>query len=141
MSKPIYMVVGCPGSGKSWVCEQLKDKYNYIRHDDFIGKGKDAYLSAILEASKSSEKPILIETPFSISQLKDPLERAGLKINTNFIVENDSVIKERYMQREKAEIPPGHLTRQKTYKQRAVEYDGFAGKSDEVLKKLSEPNE
>ena len=117
--KEIFMVVGSPGSGKSWVNNQLKDSYDYIPHDDYIGtqnKGiSKTYHQAITEKAQSSSKPILIESPFSISQIKDPLEKEGYIVTPIFIVEPDAVISDRYRAREGKEIPKGHLSRQQTY--------------------------
>lgn len=132
MSGSVFIVVGCPGSGKSWVCEQLGHKFDHLKHDDFIGKD---YGSALAEASKGN-KPVLAETPFSISQLKEPLEAKGIKVVPVFISEPDGVIEERYLKRNGKPIPTGHLTRQKTYAERAKLYGAFIGTAQEVLEHL-----
>lgn len=138
MTKPkIYMVVGCPGSGKSWVCDQLKDKFTYLNHDGYIHlKQPGSYVKAILEKAEDSSKPILIEAPFSISQTKDPLEDKGYDVECVYIIEDHNIISDRYKKRERKDIPPGHLTRQNTYLQRAKDSKAFTGTSDEVLKHL-----
>lgn len=136
----IYMVVGCPGAGKSWVCEQLTDKFKYVHHDGFIylKTGPKAYVDAILEAAEDekNKKPILIEAPFSISQTKDPLEAKGYPVECVYIIEDHRVIADRYKKRDSKEIPRGHLTRQNTYLQRAKNSKAFTGTSDEVLEHL-----
>jgi shikimate kinase len=130
----IYLVVGVPGVGKSWVCEQLKAKFLYLRHDDYIGRPeRDAYLSAILRASEALEKPVLIEAPFSVSQIKEPLERMRRTVVPVFIVEDRKTLAERYMRRENRPIPQGHLTRQDTYQKRATEGGHFQGTSTQAL--------
>lgn len=139
--RKIYMVVGCPGSGKSWVTEQLKDKFSHIRHDDFVGKGADAYLKEIVKQTKGEGKPLLIESPFSIRQLKDPLEKNGAKVECVFIQEKNGVIEDRYQTRESKPIPQGHLTRQQTYAERASEYKSFYGTSQQVLDYLKDKDE
>lgn len=138
MKPEIFMVVGVPGSGKTWVCAHLVDKFNYIHHDLYISKQlpKGAYVRAIMEAAKTSEKPLLIEAPFSISEIKDPLEYAGFKVTPLVIVEDVSVLKSRYEGRDKKPIPQGHITRMKTYADRAREFGWFSGASEEVLSKL-----
>ena len=130
------MVIGCPGSGKSWVCDQLKENFDYVHHDLFIGMAGDAYVNEILKRAESAKRPLLIEAPFSISQIKDPLERAGFEITPVFIQEDHAVISDRYRTREKKEIPKGHLTRQNTYLQRADEWRSFKGSSAQVLEHL-----
>lgn len=134
--KQAYMVVGCPGSGKSWVCDQLKDQFEYVHHDLYIGMHGDRYVHAIVEASKSAKKPLLIEAPFSISAIAEPLEKKGFKITKVFIQEKPDVIAERYRAREKKEIPRGHLTRQKTYAERAKVTKSFQGTSTQVYEYL-----
>lgn len=133
MTQPIYLVIGCPGSGKSWVCEQLRDQYAYVRHDDYLNGG---YLDAIKTIHKVTTKPLLIETPFSISQVKDPLEKAALPVVPVFIQEHHDVIRKRYRERGSGDLPAGHLARQLTYRQRAQLWQSFQGTSQQVLEYL-----
>lgn len=128
----IYLVIGAPGSGKSWVCEQLKDIYEYYAHDEY----KDTYLATILEQGNTATKPILIETPFSVSQLLDPLTNAGFKVTPIFILETPELTAKRYEEREGKPIHKAHLTRIQTYAKRANELKAFSGTSTEVLTHL-----
>lgn len=130
------MIIGCPGSGKTWVTEQCKDQFEFVHHDLFIGMAGSKYVDAILDAAKTAKKPLLIEAPFSISQIKDPLEAAGLEVVPVFIQELPLTIRTRYWQREKKDIPQGHLSRQDTYLKRAKEWGSFHGTSEEVLAHL-----
>lgn len=138
MGVKIYMVVGCPCSGKSWVCDQLKDRFEYVRHDDYIaGKNGDAaYIAAIKVRAVTAQKPLLIETPFSMSQLEGPLAGHGFEVKPVFIQEAPGVIEDRYREREGKPIPPGHLARQRTYMQRATDRGAFWGTSSAVLEHL-----
>lgn len=133
--RPIYLLVGVPGSGKSWVCNQLSEMYEHIPHDDYM---KGGYLEALLEASDEDGDPILAEAPFSVSQIKEPLEGEGRQVFCVFIIESHNVLSERYYEREGRPIPRGHLTRQETYRERASEYDSFMGTSEEVLEYLTD---
>lgn len=128
----VYLVVGVPGSGKTWVCNQLKDKFNYVPHD----LHKDNYLEAILFCARNMNKSMLIETPFSISQLKEPLEQDGREIETVFILEDYSTVLNRYQAREGKNPSPGDRTRHETYRKRAEENGSFSGTSQEVLEYL-----
>lgn len=134
----IYMVVGVPGSGKTWVLDKLGDKFDILRHDDFINKNPNSYVNAIVHLSGISKKPIVIEAPFSVSQTIDPLERAGLEVIPVFIVEDEVTLMSRYRAREGRFLPKGHLTRQETYYSRARNGRHFYGTSEEVLKHLKE---
>lgn len=136
MKQTVYMIVGCPGAGKTWITNQIKDKFTFLHHDLYIGMAGDTYLRDIYKALETSTKPLLIEAPFSISQYKDPLERNGIKVIPVFIIEEESVLKERYRNREKKEIPKGHITRQQTYAKRCAEWGAFRGTSSEVLEHL-----
>lgn len=128
-----FLVIGCPGSGKSWVCDQMRSQLHYVPHDAALGT---SYLRAIDRAAISATKPLLLETPFSISQIMDPLAKSGFRITPVFIQEKPEVIAARYLAREGKPILPGHLTRQKTYFERAQMWSAFYGTSTEVLEFL-----
>lgn len=130
----VYLLVGVPGSGKSWVMGQLIGMFNCVRHDDYI-RDLNGYIEAIIE--ESSNHIVLAETPFSLSQILGPLEDAGLTVIPVIIYEKEPILKERYFKREGREIPKGHLTRQETYRHRAETYGLFIGTSGEVFKHLS----
>ena len=138
MTKPIYMIVAVPGSGKTWVTNQLKDKFHLVHHDGFLGhiNQPEAYVAGILEACEEADKPILCEAPFSIKSIEEPLVNEGHTVEKVFIIEEPEVIRLRYFRREKRMIPKGHLTRMNTYAQRAKASGSFAGTSDEVLNYL-----
>jgi hypothetical protein len=100
----------------------------------------ETYVREILKKAKESELPLLTEAPFSISAIKDPLERAGHRVIPVFINEKDSVVSARYKARENKPIPPGHLTRMETYRKRAREWKAFMGTSEECLEHLRNLN-
>lgn len=134
----ITMLVGVPGSGKSWVTNQIKSDWHVVHNDDYIGKTNQiqAYLDAIVAASKTATKPILIEAPFSISQIKEPLELRGFEVECVFIIQDEKILSQRYESRDRRPVPKGHLSRQRTYLDRAKLWGSFVGTSDEVLKHL-----
>jgi hypothetical protein len=126
---PIYLLAGTPGSGKTWVCKQLEDKFDYLAHDDF--PNPKTYISAIKRLASFATKPILIETPFSVSTFTD-----SLPVTPVFIIESEEVTKSRYEARDNKPIPQGHLSRIKTYIDRAKELNAFSGTSEQVLEYL-----
>lgn len=138
LRKTIHIVVGCPGSGKSWICHQLKDHFTLVHHDLFIGMTGHIYVTAIAEASLTARKPMLAEAPFSISKTKEPLEALGFTVVPVVIDEDPKVIEDRYFQREQKPIPKGHLTRQITYRERAIAMGWFSGDVYECLAHLLE---
>lgn len=126
----VYLLVGAPGSGKTWVGEQLKNKFTYVAHDDYMGGG---YVDALMKAARVSTRPVLGETPFSLSRIIEPLEKARIDVQPVFILESPHTTKTRYEKREGKRIPQGHLTRIETYRKRAKEYSAPSGTSAEVL--------
>lgn len=136
----VYLLVGVPSSGKTWVSDQVKDKYEVIEHD--LYKLKPQYISALLSAaSKGSTKPILANTPFGMSEIQESLQARGHTVKPLFIIEKPDTLRGRYLAREGKEIPKGHLTRQETYIQRAQEQGAFSGTSADVLNHLKESKE
>ncbi len=133
MKNKVVLLVGVPGSGKTWVTSQLADQYTHVAHDDY--RGKD-YWPAILKADVASDKPLLIETPFSISDLKSKLEAAKASYELVFVDNDPKIISERYTRREGKPYPGGNLTRLMTFRDRAKESNSFIGTSDAVLAHL-----
>jgi predicted kinase len=128
--KPVYLLVGCPGSGKSWVSSQLKSKFKVVEHDHH----RTGYVEAVAKAAK--ESPVLANTPFGVSKLMEDLSSKGIPVIPVFILEAERTISERYSKREGRPIPQGHLTRQHTYRERAQELKAFSGTSEQVLEHL-----
>lgn len=135
--KKIYLLAGVPASGKTWICEQLKDTFDHVSHDDYIGKHHDTrYVSAIVRMQDLATKPILIETPFSISKILDPLTSFGYDIEVVFVIEEPTMLEQRYIERGGLAYSKGNFTRQETYMARAKEWDCFFGTSNEVFEYL-----
>lgn len=133
--KRVYLIVGVPCAGKSWVCEQVQDKIKYVHHDLYTGMGGRPYVEAILKALVETDA-VLAEAPFSLSNIVGPLLGAGVEVWPLFIIEPVEVLRARYWKRENKEIPRGHVTRQQTYAQRCEDGGFFRGTSTEVLTHL-----
>ncbi len=133
MSKRIYLLIGSPGVGKTWITNQLKRRYTILEHDDY----KNNYVDAIVEAVNTSDKQIIANTPFGVSELTKALTDEGIKVVPVYVIEPENVLKARYKAREGRDIPQGHLTRQKTYKQRADATKAIQGTAKEILEYLS----
>ena len=139
MNQKIYLLVGAPGSGKTWVTGQLNDQYKVLKHDDLAygnGQSRESYVQKAMKESAHSAKPIIIETPSSIRQIFEPLTKAGFKVEPVFILEHENVIRRRYFERENKPIPAQHISRLQTYRQRAKDMRAFSGTSTEVLNYL-----
>lgn len=132
--KPIYLVCGVPGSGKTWVCRQLIHKFTYVPQDFHYNDQPEA----LVEGAIHSDKPIITECPFGERVLKEDLEKRGLKIIPIFIVENPEIVRRRYEAREEKECPSNVYTRAATILNRALEWEAFYGTSTEVWSYLNE---
>jgi len=140
-SKTVHLIVGCPGAGKTWVTDRLKGSgYKLVHHDLNKGMSVQRYVNAIKKAAASTNKPIIAEAPFSVSQIRRPLEAAGCDVRMVAIQEKRDVIAKRYQSREGRPIPQGHLTRQETYLEMAEKSGGFVGTNRQVLGHLKRLN-
>lgn len=126
----IYLIIGVPGSGKSWTSSKLGDKFEVMAHDEYLDTN---YPAMLIKAACMLSKPIVGELPFGITETIEYLTESGADIEPVFIVERDAVLVSRYQEREGRTIPKGHLTRQKTYVDRAEAMGAFMGTSKEVL--------
>ncbi len=140
MAEPqeIILLVGVPAAGKTWVMDRSQANYRCVYHDDFIRK-ESSYLAAIIHAAHGGARPVLIESPFSMSAILQPLHDAGLDVKPVFIIEDEDVLHTRYLARGRDEehIICGHLARQRTFQSRIGEYKAFWGTSSEVLNHLN----
>lgn len=160
--QPIYLVVGVSGSGKSWACRQVTEKFHYIPHDRcwthpdhpgswnaatpwaadmkdesrYIKGAESNHLEVLLEAVNIAQRPVLTECPFAERQLREDLEANGAQVIPVFVIEDPVVVAERYERREGKPVSSAVLTRANSIKKRAEEWNAFSGKSDEVLSYL-----
>jgi len=129
----IFLLCGVPGSGKTWVATQLRDKFHYCENDDYIGND---YGAELIKESRNAPKAILATCPFAERDLRDRLERAGCEVIPVFVLEDGQTVRKRYEAREQRPIPSQHITRSISIKNRASEWGAFGGKSTEVLEFL-----
>lgn len=125
--KPIlYLVCGLSGSGKTWICNQLLNNFEYLASDS---SSKKNHLTKLLELSKNG-KPLLYDLSVSISTfIKKNTET--FDIQPVFIIETKDVILERLKQRGTGtNISDSRLI---AIDKRTIKYGVFSGTSDEVL--------
>jgi hypothetical protein len=130
-SKPIlYIVTGIPGSGKSWVCNQLKDKFNYVSYDE---SPKITHLDQ-LRNPKDPTKPLLYDPNIKISTIftrySDEFDIRLLVILGDFLK-----IKQQLVNRG-GKITKTTYKRWKVMKARRKKYGIFDGDSNDVLRYL-----
>jgi group I intron endonuclease len=123
----IYLLIGAPAAGKSWVARQLLDKFEYVSYD---GNRKKDHLD-LLRASSNKVK--IYDPTFKISTI---IRRHSDEFN--FIVvgiyESEEVLRARMAGRE-GKWTDTILKRNEVVKMRFLKYGngGFIGTSDEVL--------
>lgn len=144
--QPIYLICGVPGSGKTWVCNQVADKFHFVPQENFISKDRTIapnhlHREALLTAATKENKPVIGECPFMISIMINELKARGADVRPVFVLEPEHVVKMRYERREVRPIPKQHLTRVATVRQRARQYGIFSGSSDSVLQYLKDLHE
>ena len=125
--KSVIVIGGAPGSGKSWVCNQLKNKVKYVEHDK---TNKDNIRSLIYN---SSSNIIIYDPTVHISSFikrnKDIFDIHLLIIN-----EDAEIVKQRLISRGGAftESVERRIKRMKVLTKSAT----FSGTSSEVLNYL-----
>lgn len=128
VSKPIiFLVFGVSGSGKSWVCKQLQDKFEYVSYDEVPKKDQ-------LQMMLNANKPILhdrsIKTSTFIKRNSDKFDIRVVCILGDFIR-----VKEQLKNRG-GKITKSLYKRWKIMHRRADKYAEFVGDSDEVYRYL-----
>lgn len=151
--QPVYLVCGVSGSGKSWVCRQLTDKFSYIPHDKCWSHptakpsegldpkwgppgSKSIHADVVSLVAQKSGRPIITECPFAERQAKEELEAKGLKVIPVFVIEDPSVVAKRYQTREGKPLPKSAFSRASSILDRAREWRAFHGTSSQVLEHL-----
>lgn len=131
----IHFVVGVPGAGKTWVIDQLGDKYHVVRRDGIKGSAAH-YVARIHAEARTAQKELLIESPFGEAEIRRGLTDLGHDVQNYFLVEKPRLLAKRYHAREGKTLPSGHLTRQNTYRLRAQELGAPIGTAEEILDRL-----
>lgn len=130
LNKTLFLLCGVPGSGKTWVIGQVKDKYTHISHDIFTRA------QLVFLARTSDKWPIIIDCPFAEREFRDQLLDASLNVIPIFIVEEPDIVRARYESREKKPVAANVLTRALTIQNRAIEWNAKYGTSSEILAHL-----
>lgn len=131
--QPLYLVCGVPGSGKTWVCKQLSDKFYYVPHDQYYKN----HALILTKVCATANKPVITECPFAERVLREDLEKSGIKVIPYFVVEEPTLIAKRYEQREGKPFPKNNFTRASSIVTRAKEWQAYFGSSESVFNTLN----
>jgi len=94
---------------------------------------KSTHLETLLWAARDAPKTVLTEVPFGERTLKENLEAHGVTVQPVFVVEDEKVIRQRFMAREGSLPSKGVMTRLAGLQSRAQSWRSFWGTSEEVL--------
>ena len=129
MKPKLLLLIGCSGSGKTWVSSQLTDKF-YVVHYDLTPKAK--LLDVIRQ--QPSDKPILLDLPIKTSTFirrhSDEFDIRVVSILGDFLRVKVQILKR------KGKITKTLYRRWKVMKKRTETYAEFHGDSDQVLSYL-----
>jgi hypothetical protein len=123
----VYLVCGVSGSGKTWVCKQLTNKFCYVPHDQ--------HSHDIVNVCRMmrTERPLLTECPFAERLLKAEFEQSRFIVKPVFVIESPEICQKRYEQREGKPLPKAAVTRATTIIDRALEWNSPYGTAEQVL--------
>jgi hypothetical protein len=131
--RKLYLLCGVSGSGKTWVCKKLTNKYNYVPHDLNFA---NIYQAISIAASKSSN-PIITECPFGERIQREALEKLGFEVIPLFIVLDSDLAALRYFEREGKKIYKSAYKRATSIVNRALEWKAQFGSSKEIFDHLN----
>ena len=129
--KTVYIVSGIAGSGKSWVCGQLKDhdKFHYVSYDS---NRKSTHLNSIMNAP--NDKIVLYDLNIKTSTF---IRRHCKDFNLRFVtILGDFLQVKQQLKDRGGKITKGTYKRWKVMEKRAKTYGEFSGSSTDVLKYL-----
>lgn len=127
--RKLYLLCGVSGSGKTWVCKQLANEFNYVPHDEHYSN----IYAVCAHAAFGSSKPIITECPFGERIQRENFRDMGFDVEAVFVIEHPDLIARRYAQREGRPIRKEAYTRASSIVNRAREWGGFYGTSQQVL--------
>lgn len=129
----VYLVCGVSGSGKTWVCEQVADKFHYVPHDMYP---LSLATECAYRADLYRDKAIITECPFAERVLRDTFIQRQFIVHPYFVIEAPNTCAERYLKREGKPIQKAALTRASTIVDRAIEWGAPYGTAEEILEML-----
>lgn len=129
----VILVCGVSGSGKTWVCEQLKDKFHYVPHDLHYKN----HAQVMFEEGKKTQKPQITECPFGERVFRhDLIYKYNFTVLPYFVITPPDVVAKQYLEREGKPLPKAAYTRATSILDRAKDWKAPYGSSIEILEKL-----
>lgn len=126
----LFILIGAPGTGKTWLCDKLSNDFNIISSDRMRGDID----SAVSEALKDS-KPVIVDLPFRIKAF---IERWRARVPDCVVV---ALVEEESVHKIRLAMRGGELT--KSVKRRIVRinnifnrYGNISGNQSYLINRL-----
>lgn len=129
----IYVLVGVPASGKSYVCEKLKDKFVVCEHDKV--PSRQLYTAAV-SALAHGGKTVIAEAPFNAQELVSALIARRHTVHQVLVTASLPELEQRYLLRAGKSYPPNFRTNHYRYLAAPHRFL-FSGTGDAVVAYLS----
>ena len=130
MPREVHLLVGVPGSGKSWVAERVGDGFEHIAHDEHAARD---YARVLAERARAGGKPILAEAPFRVGVLQAMLTAHRVPVKSYYLDVDQETAKRQYEARTGKAFPEQHARNLERYAMRDWDHRGSA---DAMLEKL-----
>ena len=125
----LLIVFGCSGSGKTWLANQLTDRFHVVHYDET----PRAHLLEVLH-SQPTDKPTLLDLPIKISTF---IKRHSSEFDIRCVaVMGDFIRVKQQILGRGGKITPTIYRRWKQIGKRAEKYAEFTGDSEDVLRYL-----
>lgn len=126
----LFILIGAPGIGKTWLCNRLSDDFYVVSSDRFKNKLDDAVKEALKQ-----DKPVLVDIPFKIKAF---IERWRAIVPDAYVA---TLVEEEAVHRQRIESRGGKFNetivrRIKRIDSLSKRYANLVGTSDLLLRRL-----
>jgi hypothetical protein len=132
MPRDVHLIVGVPGSGKSWVADKLQKRFEHVPHDEHPARD---YAKVLAERARAEgTREILAEAPFRAAHLQEMLAAHHVKVHTYYLDVPSATAREQYESRTGKTFPEQHARNLERYASRDWDHRGSAEELLETLK-------
>jgi hypothetical protein len=132
-SHPIYLLVGAPCSGKTWIIDQAKDFAQCVEHDASLDN-LDKYAGRVANAACAGI--VVADIPFKGEEFAAQLSKLGLDVHKLYVLVRDGDLKQRYFKRN-GKLPHQYILNTNKSIMEHFQEGEFAGDSTHVLEYLN----
>ena len=128
----LFILIGAPGVGKTWICNKLSKDFNIISSDR-LRNGIDAAVDQAL----LGEKPVLVDIPFRIKAF---IERWRQKVPDAVVIAlvEDRETHEQRLKSRGGEFDATILKRVKRVNSLSKQYANIIGNTDQILNQMEQ---